>query len=72
MICSTGMSSEVIKDTTDLLKDLGAQTFLLHCNSTYPTPFKDVNLSYLPNLKDLVLKLDTQVMKEEGLFLLQQ
>ena len=53
MICSTGMSSEVeIKDTTDLLKDLGAQAILLHCNSTYPTPFKDVNLSYLPNLKD--------------------
>jgi sialic acid synthase SpsE/sugar phosphate isomerase/epimerase len=52
MICSTGMCSEAeIKESTGLLKDLGAQTILLHCNSTYPTPFKDVNLSYLPVLK---------------------
>jgi N-acetylneuraminate synthase len=53
MICSTGMCSEAeIKESTDLLKDLGAQAVLLHCNSTYPTPFKDVNLSYLSNLKN--------------------
>ena len=52
MICSTGMCTEAeIKESTDLLKDLGAQSILLHCNSTYPTPFKDVNLSYLPVLK---------------------
>ena len=52
MICSTGMcSEEEIKSSSDLLKDLGAQAVLLHCNSTYPTPFKDVNLKYLPELK---------------------
>ena len=52
LICSTGMSteSEIIK-TVELLKSHGAQYVLLHCNSTYPTPFKDVNLAYLPRLK---------------------
>ena len=36
-----------------MLRRLGVSYALLHCNSTYPTPFKDVNLSYLPRLKDL-------------------
>ena len=31
----------------------GAGYVLLHCNSTYPTPFKDVNLRYLERLRDL-------------------
>jgi sialic acid synthase SpsE/sugar phosphate isomerase/epimerase len=53
-ICSTGMSSEAeIKGSVGLLRRLGASYALLHCNSTYPTPFKDVNLSYLPRLKEL-------------------
>lgn len=53
-ICSTGMSSEAeIKGSVGLLRRLGASFALLHCNSTYPTPFKDVNLSYLPRLKEL-------------------
>jgi sialic acid synthase SpsE/sugar phosphate isomerase/epimerase len=54
LICSTGMSSEAeIKGSVGLLRRLGAPFALLHCNSTYPTPFKDVNLSYLPRLKQL-------------------
>lgn len=54
LICSTGMSSESeIKGSVGLLRSLGASYALLHCNSTYPTPFKDVNLSYLPRLKEL-------------------
>jgi sialic acid synthase SpsE/sugar phosphate isomerase/epimerase len=53
-ICSTGMSKEAeIKGSVALLRRLGASYALLHCNSTYPTPFKDVNLSYLPRLKEL-------------------
>ena len=53
-ICSTGMSKETeIKASVGLLRRLGASYALLHCNSTYPTPFKDVNLSYLPRLKEL-------------------
>ncbi len=54
LICSTGMSSEAeIKGSVGLLRRMGAPFALLHCNSTYPTPFKDVNLSYLPRLKQL-------------------
>ena len=52
LICSTGMSSEdEILESTDLLKKYGAECILLHCNSTYPTPYKDVNLNYLSTLK---------------------
>ncbi len=51
MICSTGMSTESeIYKTISFLKKNHAQFILLHCNSTYPTPFKDVNLNYLTRL----------------------
>lgn len=54
LICSTGMSKEAeIRGSVSLLRRLGASYALLHCNSTYPTPFKDVNLSYLSRLKEL-------------------
>lgn len=54
LICSTGMSKEPeIKASASLLRKLGVQAAFLHCNSTYPTPFKDVNLSYLPRLKKI-------------------
>ncbi|MEL7035973.1 MAG: N-acetylneuraminate synthase family protein [Cyanobacteria bacterium J06592_8] len=54
LICSTGMCAESeIKASVSLLKKLGAQFALLHCNSTYPTPFKDVNLLYLSRLKKI-------------------
>lgn len=53
MICSTGMCNEdEILSSSNLLKTLGAQCILLHCNSTYPTPFKDVNLKYLTSLRN--------------------
>jgi len=52
--CSTGMSSEAeIKETVSFLENLGANYVLLHCNSTYPTPFKDVNLKYITRLKKI-------------------
>ena len=54
LICSTGMCIESeIKSSVAYLKQLGAQFAVLHCNSTYPTPFKDVNLRYLPRLKQI-------------------
>lgn len=54
MICSTGMSAEhEILNTVQLLKDIGGNFILLHCNSTYPTPFKDVNLNYIERLKSI-------------------
>lgn len=54
MICSTGMSTEdEILEAVKLLHNLGAQFILLHCNSTYPTPFKDVHLNYLNRLSKI-------------------
>lgn len=51
LICSTGMTAEVeIRESVELLQRLGAPYVLLHCNSTYPAPFKDVNLNYLERL----------------------
>ena len=51
IICSTGMSTETeIQSTVSFLKKKNAQFILMHCNSTYPTPFKDVNLHYLKHL----------------------
>jgi sialic acid synthase SpsE/sugar phosphate isomerase/epimerase len=54
VICSTGMSTEEeIKLTIDLFKKESSQFALLLCNSTYPAPFKDINLNYLHRLKQM-------------------
>lgn len=54
LICSTGMSKETeIKESVEILRQMAAQYAFLHCNSTYPTPFKDVNLKYLNRLQEL-------------------
>ncbi len=54
LICSTGMSTESeIVSAISFLKSKKAQFILLHCNSTYPTPYKDVNLNYLRRLSEL-------------------
>ena len=53
IICSTGMSSErEILDGINKLKSLGTPFILLHCNSTYPAPLKDINLKYMRHLKE--------------------
>ena len=54
LICSTGMTSELeINSGIRHLQREGAQFILLHCNSTYPTPYKDVNLRYMTRLHEL-------------------
>jgi sialic acid synthase SpsE/sugar phosphate isomerase/epimerase len=54
MLVSTGMASDQeIKDAVDLLRSEAAQFVLLHCNSTYPAPFKDIQLPYLQQLAKL-------------------
>lgn len=54
LIASTGMANErEIIGGIKHLRDISASYALLHCNSTYPTPFKDVNLRYLSRLKEL-------------------
>lgn len=52
IICSTGMATELeIAQAVKLFKDRSAKFILLHCNSTYPAPFKDINLKYMDRLK---------------------
>lgn len=54
MFCSTGMATDSeIREAAKFLDMLGAQYVLLHCNSTYPAPFKDINLKYLDTLKSV-------------------
>ncbi|MEO0335424.1 MAG: N-acetylneuraminate synthase family protein, partial [Pseudomonadota bacterium] len=54
MILSTGMSTEnELVDTVKVLSEAGANYALLHCNSTYPAPFADINLGYMPKLKEI-------------------
>ncbi len=52
LIISTGMSTEnEIIMTTNHLKSSNSEFALLHCNSTYPAPFHDINLNWLSRLK---------------------
>ena len=56
VIMSTGMSNyKEIKNAIDLLVSNGTKRkniTLLHCNTAYPTPFIDVNLTVIENLKN--------------------
>ena len=52
LILSTGMSTpEEVKITLDFLNKRDVQFVLLHCNSTYPAPFQDINLHWINSLK---------------------
>ncbi len=52
LILSTGMSRmDEVACTVDFLKARGAEFALLHCNSTYPTAFEDVNLRFMDQLR---------------------
>jgi N-acetylneuraminate synthase len=52
LILSTGMSTwEEIEKTAAFLNERGASYALLHCNSTYPAPFEDVNLALIARLR---------------------
>lgn len=54
LVLSTGMSAESeILETVRLLERRGAPFVLLHCNSAYPAPLRDINLAYLDHLADL-------------------
>lgn len=54
IILSTGMSSEEeIAKVIGFLKKENADFALLHCNSTYPASYEDINLRYLPVLKEI-------------------
>jgi len=54
ILLSTGMSTEdEIGEAVALLRRTGTPFIVLHCNSTYPTPFREINLSYLTRLRDI-------------------
>lgn len=52
LIISTGMSRmEEVEFTVNFLKSRGAEFALLHCNSTYPAAFEDINLRFMEKLR---------------------
>lgn len=54
LLVSTGMSREdEILGSVDVLRQSGASFALLQCQSTYPAPYKDVNLAYMDRLAEL-------------------
>ncbi len=54
VLLSTGMSLESeIVDAVAVLQQMPSPWVLLHCNSAYPPPFKDINLSFLTRLRTL-------------------
>lgn len=54
VILSTGMSNmQEVKEAVQILKKYGAEDItVLHCNSQYPTPMKDVNLRAMVSMRD--------------------
>jgi N-acetylneuraminate synthase len=54
IIISTGMSlSEEVKITVAYLQKRDVEFAILHCNSTYPAPFQDINLKWINSLRKL-------------------
>ena len=54
MIISTGMSQiSEIASAVEIVKNENCHLALLHCNSSYPTPVEDANLSTIPYLQNL-------------------
>ena len=52
LILSTGMSRmEEVEMTVRFLKDRRVEFALLHCNSTYPAAFEDINLRFMDQLR---------------------
>ena len=54
LILSTGMSTiDEIEISVNFLNSRNAQFALLHCNSTYPAPFHDINLNWIKKLRHI-------------------
>jgi N-acetylneuraminate synthase len=52
LILSTGMSRmDEVEHTVDFLKERQVAFALLHCNSTYPAAFEDINLRFMNQLR---------------------
>ena len=54
IILSTGMATaEEIKQRIKFLDRSGCNYTLLHCNSTYPAPFEDIELNFIKTLRQM-------------------
>lgn len=54
LLVSTGMSTEgEIAEAIEIIHGFGTPLALLQCQSTYPAPFKDINLRYMDRLATL-------------------
>lgn len=54
LILSTGMSTaSEVENTVNFLNSKNASFALLHCNSTYPAPYADINLRWMNQLKKM-------------------
>lgn len=54
LILSTGMSrTDEIRETVRVLNEFDSEFVLLHCNSTYPAPYRDINLRWMSELKTI-------------------
>lgn len=54
LILSTGMNTvEEVKYTKEFLDKRNVKYIFLHCNSTYPAPFQDINLRWMKSLKEI-------------------
>ena len=58
IVMSTGMCEmSEIQDAIEVLEENGADDItILHCNTEYPTPFEDVNLSAMAQMKNELKK----------------
>lgn len=53
IIISTGMADETeIARTVEFLQDRGAEFGIMHCRSTYPAPFHNLNLAFMQKLDE--------------------
>ncbi len=54
LIISTGMSREnEVIEVKEFLQKRNVEFAFLHCNSTYPAPFQDINLNWIKSLKKI-------------------
>ena len=54
LIISTGMSREdEVVEVKEFLQKRNVEFAFLHCNSTYPAPFQDINLNWIKSLKKI-------------------
>lgn len=54
LIISTGMSREdEVIEVKEFLKKRNVEFAFLHCNSTYPAPFQDINLNWLKSIRKI-------------------